>query len=410
MWQLCKLGYTHEPRLVVAVVALTLLAAVPDALFALWLAVLGGALLAGDATLVFCDGRRDGGLGHPDLAARGAEHRLTRRFRDRVTIALETHVARLQASVVGLEHQERSDYLDRLAVLRNQVFVLDHMYMSLLSTVGWIVRVGVTVVLLAGISPWLILLVVFAVPPVLSSAWRPAVERAVEERYARHSRLAEHLVRPRHQRRGRQGGPGDRNRARSSGRAGAPSGTAGSPRWPAPAGSAPAHTPVAWAIFGAGYVAAVVYVAVGLAAGPAAVLLILAAGARLSAYVGATIGEIGFLRGIWMDGSRRLVWLENYAAAQHEQRRRRRTGSAQRGGIRLDSVSFSYPGHRPARPGRRQRDDPARHGGGGRRGERRRQVDAGQAAGEDVRADRRRDLRSTAPRWPGCRRPTGGSG
>ena len=53
MWRLCRLGYTHEPRLVVAVVALTLLAAVPDALFALWLAVLGGALIAGDATLVW---------------------------------------------------------------------------------------------------------------------------------------------------------------------------------------------------------------------------------------------------------------------------------------------------------------------------------------------------------------------
>ena len=45
------------------------------------------------------------------------------------------------------------------------------------------------------------------------------------------------------------------------------------------------------------------------------VLLILAAGARLSAYIGATVGEIGFLRGIWLDGSRRLVWLEDYAAS-----------------------------------------------------------------------------------------------
>jgi ATP-binding cassette subfamily B protein len=28
----------------------------------------------------------------------------------------------------------------------------------------------------------------------------------------------------------------------------------------------------------------------------------------------ATVGEIGFLRGFWMDGSRRLAWLEDYAA------------------------------------------------------------------------------------------------
>ena len=31
-------------------------------------------------------------------------------------------------------------YLDRLSVLRNQIFVLDHMYMSLFSTCGWILR------------------------------------------------------------------------------------------------------------------------------------------------------------------------------------------------------------------------------------------------------------------------------
>ena len=61
-----------------------------------------------------------------------------------LTIALESHVARLQASVATIEHHERPEYLDRLAVLRDQVFVLDHMYMSLFSTCGWILRLGVT--------------------------------------------------------------------------------------------------------------------------------------------------------------------------------------------------------------------------------------------------------------------------
>ena len=53
----------------------------------------------------------------------------------------------------------------------------------------------------------------------------------------------------------------------------------------------------------------------GIDAPAADVLLVLAAGSRLSAYIGATVGEIGFLRGIWMDGSQRLAWLEDYAAA-----------------------------------------------------------------------------------------------
>src|SRR5206468_4077841 len=110
--------------------------------------------------------------------------RVQRRFRDKVTIALESHVARLQASVVTIAHHERADYLDRLSVLRNQVFFLDHLYVSLFSTCGWILRLGVTLALLISIHPALVLLAMFALPTALTSTWRPAVERAAQERGA----------------------------------------------------------------------------------------------------------------------------------------------------------------------------------------------------------------------------------
>ncbi len=70
-----------------------------------------------------------------------------------------------------------------------------------------------------------------------------------------------------------------------------------------------------WAVFALAYVGAIVLVATGKNASPASAILVLTAGARLSSYVGATVSEIGFLRGIWMDGSRRLAWLEDYASA-----------------------------------------------------------------------------------------------
>ena len=100
---------------------------------------------------------------------------------------------------------------------------------------------------------------------------------------------------------------------------------------------------MAWAVFGLAYVAAVVFVSSGLKAPASQVILVLAAGARLSAYIGATVGEIGFLRGFWMDGARRLAWLEDYAA------RVAASGDMPvpevlRSGIRLDHVSFVYPG------------------------------------------------------------------
>jgi ATP-binding cassette subfamily B protein len=107
-------------------------------------------------------------------------------------------------------------------------------------------------------------------------------------------------------------------------------------------GSAVWHS-LAWAVFGAGYVGAIVFVSAGLHASPGDVLLVLAAGARLSAYVGATVGEIGFLRGIWLDGSRRLAWLEDYAAS-FEERADAEVPDRIVEGIRLEHVTFTYPG------------------------------------------------------------------
>ena len=45
MWRLCKLGYRHEPRLLLASFLLSLLAALPDSLVAVWLKVLGDGVL-----------------------------------------------------------------------------------------------------------------------------------------------------------------------------------------------------------------------------------------------------------------------------------------------------------------------------------------------------------------------------
>src|SRR5213078_3732384 len=143
MWWLCKLGYRHEPRLMVTAFLLSQVAALPDALLALWLMLLGKGVLEHRPGMV-----RGAAIGLAVSAAgtwflRTVSTRVQRRFRDRVTIALESHVARLQASVATIAHHERPDYLDRLSMLRNQVFVLDHMYMSLFSTCGWILRLGV---------------------------------------------------------------------------------------------------------------------------------------------------------------------------------------------------------------------------------------------------------------------------
>lgn len=342
MWRLCKLGYRHEPRLMLASLVLSQLAALPDALLALWLMLLGKGVLEHRPGLV--EGAAIG-LGVSAAATwflRTVSTRVQRRFRDKVTIALESHVARLQASIASIAHQERPEYLDRLSMLRNQVFVLDHMYMAVFSMLGWILRLGVTLALLASIHPVLLLLAVFAVPTVWTSTWRPEVERSAQERGAQASRLARHLFQV-----ATTAPPGKEVRVTGIGSLLATERRAACERWYkfvalARWGSAFWYA-VAWFIFGCAYVGAVVLVSSVLHGSASQVLLLLAAGARLSAYIGATVGELAFLRGFWMDGSRRLAWLEDYAAAVAASGDRP-VPSVLRQGIRLEHASFAYPG------------------------------------------------------------------
>ena len=342
MWRALKRGYAAEPTLLAVAFALSLLAALPDALMALWLKLLADGLLGDAPTLVTVAA---GGLAVSAALTwvlRVVSDRTQRRFRDRVTIALESHVAELQASVATVEHHERPDYLDRLSILRDQVFVLDHMYMSLFTTCGWVLRLAVTIVLLVSIHPALALLAVFALPTVLTSSWRPAVERAAEEAGAQSQRLARHLFDTATTappgKEVRVAGIGPRLIADRRAAWEAWYGCVASARWT----SAGWHT-AGWAVFGAGFVGAVAFVAFGIESTPGEVLLVLAAGSRLSAYIGATVGEIGFLRGIWMDGSKRMAWLEDYAAAKTEHAKLPPPATLGEG-IVFEDVSFAYPG------------------------------------------------------------------
>ncbi len=342
MWRLCRLGYQHEPALITASFSLALLSALPDALLALWFKLLGSGMLERDWRVVRFALLALGVSATATWFLQTVSTRVQRRFRDKVTIGLESHIATLLASITTIAHQERPDYLDRLAVLRDQVFMLDHMYMSLFTTCGWILRLVVTVGLLMSIHPALALLALFALPPVFTSSWRPGVERSAFERGASDARLARHLFDL-----ATTAAPGkevrvtgigeklirDRRTAWEAGNA-----PIASARW----GSAVWHT-LAWAVFGAGYVGAIVFVSSGLAAPAGDVLLTLAAGSRLSFYVGGAVGEIGFLRGVWLDAARRLAWLEDYARSVESAADAPAPDRLERG-IRLEHVSFAYPG------------------------------------------------------------------
>ncbi len=342
LWRTFRLGYRAEPRLLALSLGLALLMMVPDALLALWLRFLINALV---------DGRgADVNLAAMALAVSAVatwylsilSTRVQRRFRDRIAIVLESHVANLQATVPTIEHHERPEYLDRLAMLREQVFMLDHMFMSLFSTLGWMFRLAITAALLGSVHPLLVLLLMFAIPAFVASTMRPAVERKVEESVIGNTRLARHLFVL-----GTTAAPGKEVRVTGTGNWLAQEASAAWDRWNKPAAKARWITALwhcaAWMFFAAGYIVAIVYVAAVLDRGVGDIVLVVAAGTRLASYVGATAGEFGFLRGFWLDSSKRLTWLEDYAARIDENA----TAVAPEtltDGIKFEHVSFKYPG------------------------------------------------------------------
>jgi len=115
MWRLCKLGYRHEPRLMAVAFIMSQLAALPDALLALWLMLLGKGFIEHNPGPWCKPQPSDSALSTAaNVAAPHSQYaRAAPASATKVTIALESHVARLQASVVTVAHQERPEYLDR---------------------------------------------------------------------------------------------------------------------------------------------------------------------------------------------------------------------------------------------------------------------------------------------------------
>ena len=340
LWRAFKLAYRAEPKLLVVSFVLITGAMIPEALNALWLKLLADGVREQRSRLVVIAAIGFAASGVIAWLMRIVGDRVHFLFRERATIAIESHVVDLQASVATIEHHERPEFLDRLQILKDHAFLLNHLYHSAMSTLGMFIRLAITVGLIVSVHPALFALLLFALPPVLSSQWRASIERKTEESAAPLRRSARHFYDL-----GTLAGPAKEIRVSRAEewvvgkRHDALSGwfrIVGAARWRTASWNA-----LAWAVFGVGYVLSIVFVASVIDASPGDVLLVLAAGANLSRYMGATAGQAEFLR--WtLDASARLAWLEDYAAS-------RRSGDAPvparlRQGIRLERVSFAYPG------------------------------------------------------------------
>lgn len=335
-------GLKAEPKLLVVSGAISLSAAAIDALFAVGLAFLAEGVVAQSRSETLIAATVLALLVAGNWLFNVVGQRLNRRLTERASISMESHVAHLQSSIGTLEHQERVDYLDRLSLLRNHAPALSELYGSLFNTAGAILRLVITLGLLVSVHPALVVLAVFALPALIVSNWRGGVEHKARERLGQQERRARQLflvgLSPVQGKEVRVAGLGRwlrtqrqevwDERYRTLSRVGWVSAFARGG---------------AMAVFGIALVGAAAFVGTTQDATAGEMMLVLVAGSRLSQYVGQAASDMHFFRTIWLDCSRRLAWLEDYAVADSG-RETEDAPSVLREGVRLDQVSFTYPG------------------------------------------------------------------
>jgi ATP-binding cassette subfamily B protein len=266
---------------------------------------------------------------------------------DHVTFYLTARVAEQVNAVSGIDHLERPAYLTELDLIEQNIRVLGSGSRQLLLVVQMLVRTAGIVVILALIFPPLALLPLCAAAPVAGERASVWLRQRSDERLAPRRRLATELfelatsagsakelrvfgvtapLADRHRALARAV---DQATTRAS-VAGAALGAAG------------------WLVYAAGFVTGIAVVAVHAADGTATVgqvVLAVTLIQRAQLQVGQAAAAIGQLLTA-ARVARRLMWVEDYAAADRSRRAARPPAAvpvALSEGITLRDVSFGYP-------------------------------------------------------------------
>jgi ATP-binding cassette subfamily B protein len=131
-------------------------------------------------------------LGLPWLAS-GITLRACIRLEERVGFTLERRLAELSATLPGIEHQERPDYLDKLYLVQKQQGTLGSAVGAVILLIGALVQAVTVLTLLGSVNPLLLLLPILSIPTLFADqAWQHALGKA-EEESAETERMASHL-------------------------------------------------------------------------------------------------------------------------------------------------------------------------------------------------------------------------
>ncbi len=259
-------------------------------------------------------------------------------------LALQRRLVLLSNGSAGLAHHDRADYADRLRVLRQEVSRTREMVETLFNAFALAIAMLTTAVLLAFVSPWLLLLPLAAIPPLLLGRRGETILAAAREAAAGDTRRSWHLLRLT-----TSSGPAKEVRA---------AGVGGEVRrrqaaaWDAASrilNRAQGRALLPWLagqlVFAVAYVGATLLVVARAADGRASVgdvvLVIILAG-QVQQQVAAAVGVLQQLQ----RGSRMMRTVDWVDALVHRDDPAEPLAVPERlrEGIRLDGVAFGYPG------------------------------------------------------------------
>ena len=328
-----------------SVVVLSILVALCSTFMGLLFKVLADGVVAGDRTPVLVAAVLLAIAGTFQNAGGRYVLLLVADIHDRATLAMNTDLMRLAGRTPGLEHHERPEYLDRMALLRDDTRILADALRQGVVALVLVVRVTATALLLSSVHPALLLLPAFSLPSLWTGARSRAIVQQARESSAAHGRLLDHFL-------GLSAGVAGGAEARIFGLGREISGRART-LWDERAAviaraqlRASLLQSAGWAVFALGYAAAIVWVVLRALDGDATagdVLLVVV----LAAQVNGQVGQSVTLLGSSLDAGKaidRWLWLQDYTSSVDASVATVPPPRPLRRGISLRGVTFRYPG------------------------------------------------------------------
>ncbi len=188
-----SLGRRAGARRALTAVGAAVVSGVAAVLISLWLKLILDGLARGEPELVTVAAAILGVTVTLQMAASSLSHLLLSELHMACGKELVCNLMSAGATPPGIEHLERPDYADRIALLKSETNYLSGFLPVLGEAVGLVARVSATGILLAGVHPALLLLPALSIASFYAGGRAERAVNAANEASAEQDRLNDHL-------------------------------------------------------------------------------------------------------------------------------------------------------------------------------------------------------------------------